>query len=228
MPATLIVAASALLSFTAAAPVQGGMGSGSLKARQAPSCNIGIQASVNAPYASSCWDTLGIMPYLTNWKAATPTCTDAESSAGQTLGCCGASEPWSTCFLRLATKQSNAYDCTQLAPTACSFPARLDPALDPTIASQVNYVVLNIMMINNFFAGYYTGQLLPIYSSGLQALIIILALQKALPGVGASLKSSQMDLDVGVNTQNLMAALTLGLPFAKVHSPRSHSNHLPN
>lgn len=164
MPATLIIVASALLSFTAAAPVQESIRSGSLEARQAPNCNIGIQANDAAAYDSSCWDTLGIMPYLTNWKATTPTCTDAESSAGQTLSCCVASEPWSTCFLRLATKQSNAYDCTQLAQTTCSFPATLDPALDPTIASQVNYVVLNIMMINNFFAGYYKGQLFPKYS----------------------------------------------------------------
>lgn len=161
MQATLIIAASALVSFTAAAPVQGGLRSGSLEARQAPNCNIGIQANDATAYDSSCWDTLGIMPYLTNWKATTPTCTDAESSAGQTLGCCVASEPWSTCFLRLAARQSNAYDCTQLASTTCSFPATLYPALDPTIASQVNYIVLNIMMINNFFAGYYKGQLFP-------------------------------------------------------------------
>ena len=158
MSPSLIVAALALLPLAAAAPVQGGIHSESLEARQAPSCNIGTRID-NAAYDSLCWNTLNIMPYLTNWKTATPTCTDADNSAGNTVGCCVASEPWSTCFLRLATRKANAYDCTQIGTTSCSFPASLDPALDPTIASQVNYIVLNIMMINNFLAGYYQGQL---------------------------------------------------------------------
>ena len=159
MPSSLIVAASALLSLAAAAPVQDDVRSRPLEPRTAPSCNIGTQVGATAPYNSSCWDALNIMPYLTNWKSTTPTCTDAENSAGQTLSCCVASEPWSTCFLRLATRQSNAYDCTQISPTACPFPVTLDAALDPTIASQVNYIVLNIMMINVFFSSYFYGQL---------------------------------------------------------------------
>lgn len=167
MASSLIVAVSAILSFAAAAPVQDVTHSRSLEARQAPSCSTGTQVGNLAAYDSSCWDTLDIMPYLTNWKATTPTCTDAEDSSAQTLSCCGASEPWSTCFLRLATKQVNAYDCSQLTPTKsgpiCSLGMNggrafaLDPGLDPTIASQVNYVVLNIITINNFFATYYVG-----------------------------------------------------------------------
>ena len=170
MKSSMIVAASALLPLAAAAPVQIGIHSRSLEARQAPSCNIGTQVDDFAAYDSSCWNALDIMPYLTKWHATTPICTDAENSAGQTLSCCGASEPWSTCFLRLSTKQVNAYDCTQLVSTAsgptCSLGDNggraftLDTGLDPSIASQVNYVVLNIIMINNFFATYYTGQLL--------------------------------------------------------------------
>ena len=158
MASSLIVATLALLPFAAAAPVQGGVHSESLEARQAPNCNIGTAIN-NAAYDSSCWNTLNIMPYLTNWKTTTPTCTDADNSAGNTEGCCVASEPWSTCFLRLATRKVNTYDCTQIATASCSFPASLDPALDPTIASQVNYIVLSIMMINNFFNSYYNGQL---------------------------------------------------------------------
>ncbi len=171
MASSLIVIASVLFYLAAAAPLQDRILSRSLEARQAPSCNIGTQVSNLTDYDSSCWNTLNIMTYLKNWKATTPTCTAAENSAGQTLSCCGASEPWSTCFLRLATKQLNAYDCTQIAPAksgpACSLggagkgrASMLDPGLDPTIASQVNYVTLNIIIINNFFAVYYTGQLL--------------------------------------------------------------------
>lgn len=170
--ASPLIAAWALLSFAAAAPVQDGSHSGSLEARQAPSCNIGTQVGNSAVYDSSCWNTLNIVPYLTNWKATTPTCTDAENSSGQTLDCCVASEPWSTCFLRLATRQANAYDCTLLTPTGsgpiCSLGTNpnggrtfaLDGGLDPTIASQVNYVVLNLILINNFFVSYYASQLL--------------------------------------------------------------------
>ena len=158
MSSSLIVAALALLPFAAAAPVQGGIRSKSLEARQAPNCNIGTETNSDA-YASLCWNALNIAPYLTNWKTATPTCTDAENSAGETLGCCIASEPWSTCFLRLATRKANTYDCTQIGTASCSFPASLDPALDPTIASQVNYIVLSIMMVNNFLASYSKGQL---------------------------------------------------------------------
>ena len=157
MASSLIVAASALLSLAAAAPIEHGIHYRSLEARQAPSCSIGTQVDNSTAYDSSCWNTLNIAPYLTNWKATTPTCTDAENSAGQTLSCCGVSEPWSTCFLRLATRELNGHDCSQITSTACSFPTKLDPALDPTIASQVNYVVLNIIMINNFFTSYYEG-----------------------------------------------------------------------
>ena len=164
MASSLIVAALALLPIAAAAPFRGGVHSEFLKARQAPNCNIGTGIN-NTAYDSSCWNALDIMPYLTNWKTATPTCTDADNSAGNTAGCCVASEPWSTCFLRLATRKANAYDCTQVGTTSCSFPASLDPTLDPTIASQVNYIVLNIMMINNFFASYYQGQLRSTYST---------------------------------------------------------------
>ena len=158
MPSSLIVAASTLLSLAAAAPVQDGLRSGPLGARQAPNCNIGTQIGI-AMYDSSCWDALNIMSYLTSWKSSTPTCTQAQGSAWQILDCCMASEPWSTCFLRLATRQSNIYDCTGVNLETCSFPELLDPALDPNIASQVNYVVLNIMIINSFFQSYYTGQL---------------------------------------------------------------------
>ena len=156
---SLTVAVSASLSLAAAVPVHDGIRSGLLEARQAPDCNIGTQINNLEIYDSSCWNALNIMPYLTNWKATTPACTDADRSAGQTSSCCVASEPWSTCFLRLATKNVGAYDCTQLLTNSCVFPIDLDPALDPTIASQVNYIVLNIAMINRFFAGYRTGQL---------------------------------------------------------------------
>ncbi|KAF6232043.1 hypothetical protein HO173_009880 [Letharia columbiana] len=220
MASSLIVAASAILSLAAAAPVQGGIHSGSLKARQAPSCNVGTQVDNLAAYDSSCWNTLDIMPYLTNWKATTPTCTDAENSAGQTLSCCGASEPWSTCFLRLATKQLNTYDCTQLDPAesvgTCSLESdggrafALDTGLDPTIASQVNYVVLNIIMINNFFGMYYTALQTVTSNPG-----------QTLNSLASNSASTELNLmNVGLDLQNVMAALTLGLAFPEVATPQ--------
>lgn len=161
MASLLIVATSLFMSLAAAAPVQDVIHSGPLKPRQAPNCNIGTQVDDLTAYDASCWNSLDIMPYLTNWKTTTPTCS---ATAGSILSCCSASEPWSTCFLRLATKQLNVYDSTQLEPTESGSLGTsggrmfaLDSGLDPTIASQVNYVVLNIVVINNFFAMYYAG-----------------------------------------------------------------------
>ena len=135
--------ASALLSFAAAAPFPDSVHPGSLETRQAPSCNIGTQANNADLYDASCWNTLDIMSYLTNWKATTT---------------CGPSEPWSTCFLRLATKQTS-YDCTKLNPVSCPLSSNIElEGLDASIASQVNYVVLNIVTINTFFSAYYLGQ----------------------------------------------------------------------
>ena len=220
MSSSLTVAALALLPLAAAAPVQGGIRSEPLEARQAPNCNIGTGIN-NGAYDSSCWNTLNIMPYLTNWKTATPTCTDADNSAGTTLGCCIASEPWSTCFLRLATRKANAYDCTQVATTSCSFPASLDPALDPTIASQVNYIVLNIMMINNFLAGYYQGQLFSTCStcpSSADMDSVLANVMSDEEGILNSVLSNDNSnlANTKVNSQNVIAASTLGLAFPKV------------
>lgn len=156
--ASSFIAASTLLYFAAAAPLPDTFHPGLLEARQVPSCSIGTQVNNTAAYDSSCWNTLDIMSYLTNWKTTTPICTDAENTAGQTLSCCGTSEPWSTCFLRLATRQTT-YDCTQISTTTCPLLSTMElQGLDPSIASQVNYVVLNIVTINNFFTAYYMGQ----------------------------------------------------------------------
>ena len=141
MAFSFMFTASVLLSFAAAAPFSDSVHSGPLEARQAPSCNMGTQ--VNGIYDSSCWNALDIMSYLTKWKATTT---------------CGPSEPWSTCFLRLATKQ-NSYDCTQISTTMCPLLNSMElEGLDASIASQVNYVVLNIVTINTFFSAYYEGQ----------------------------------------------------------------------
>ena len=148
MAFSFMFTASALLSFAAAAPFPDSVYSASLEARQAPSCNIGTQVNNADLYDSSCWNDLGIMSYLTNWKATTT---------------CGPSEPWSTCFLRLATKQTS-YDCTQLYTQKCpSVSTMALEGLDASIASQVNYVVLNIVTINTFFSAYYVGQSLFTY-----------------------------------------------------------------
>ena len=143
MAFSFMFTASALLSFAAAAPFPDSVPSGSLEARQAPNCNIGTQVNNAGTYDSSCWNTLDIMSYLTNWKATTT---------------CGPSEPWSTCFLRLATQQ-NSYDCTQISTQKCPLLSSMQlEGLDASIASQVNYVALNIVTINTFFSAYYMGQ----------------------------------------------------------------------
>lgn len=189
MTSFLIAAFLTGWSFTVATPVHHARLASLVEPRQAINCNIGTNTDSNnfATYNSACWNQLNIMPYLTNWTANTPKCTATEDEQA----CCSISEPWSTCFLRLATGKEGAYDCTRIffpGSTTCPAPSQgalglqLSPYLSPDIASQANYVVLvslrlllrdhlqkfllihnlkNIVMINNFFTANYESEELP-------------------------------------------------------------------
>lgn len=130
------------------APIHNAQLADSLEPRQAPNCNIGTNTNTSnfAAYDTACWNQLDIMTYLTNWTANTPKCLATEDDHA----CCGTSEAWSTCFLRLATGKGGAYDCTKISlansqscPVASqgALGLELNPYLSPNIASQANYVV---------------------------------------------------------------------------------------
>ena len=71
----------------------------------------------------SCWDTLDMSDWMTNWNATTTTCTATES--GLATCQCQIDEPWATCFMRLtfATHRTASYACLDLTkPDDCTTP----------------------------------------------------------------------------------------------------------
>lgn len=119
---------------------QGGQGGQQGKAA-APTCS----GDSTIPYDQSCWDTLQLSAWLDNWNKTTPTCS---ASGGNGSECCGPannpSEPWTTCFLRLALGNSD-YDCSQINSQACGLDGfQLNPNYLPSQKAQVRYIVRNI------------------------------------------------------------------------------------
>lgn len=98
--------------------------------RQSVNCTD-LQASTD----SSCWQGLQLTNWLTNWNTTTPVCGPNEDDAD----CCQSTEPWTTCFLRLAR---NNGDCSQINIQTCSWNSLLQVSSD--IAPEVFYIIKNI------------------------------------------------------------------------------------
>lgn len=100
-----------------------------------------------------CWQLAGVPKYLTNqttgWIKTTPVCEDRTR-------CCGPSEVWSACFLRLATGQDQ--DCTVLGDGQCARTNQLDPNLGSSIRTQVKYIVLAIYGIHDYYTAWYSSK----------------------------------------------------------------------
>ena len=62
----------------------------------------------------SCWDTLEMEDWMTNWNTSTTICTATQSVL--TPCQCRIDEPWATCFMRLTYEGSRtaSYACTDL------------------------------------------------------------------------------------------------------------------
>lgn len=108
--------------------------------------------------SSSCWNTLQIDDYLTGWRKSIPDCA---VSGGAGSDCCFfATEPWSTCFLRLATGSAGS-DCSVLSQFSCNPKLQsvqdLNSSLSPAIKAQVYYVTAAIFKIHWLFTSYYHG-----------------------------------------------------------------------
>lgn len=209
-----------LWSFTVATPVHNAQLAKLLEPRQAPNCNIGTTTNTSnfAAYDSACWNQLDIMTYLTNWTANTPKCLATEDDHA----CCGTSETWSTCFLRLATGKGGAYDCTEISlansqscPVASqgALGLELNPYLSPNIASQANYVVFNIITINYFFTAYYTAFLDVLSNESSTLSSILNPVPLSTESSNKTLSTNLVLEDVTLSLQNVIAALTLGLAF---------------
>lgn len=114
--------------------------------------DIGLDQSCSSVdggiYDTRCWGILNVGVYLTDpvvgWNRTVPVCgiRGSDSDRNNTEKCCEASEPWSTCYLRLATLNPGL-DCTSLESPYCSIVPAHD--LAPIIAPQVHYVIKNIV-----------------------------------------------------------------------------------
>ena len=92
----------------------------------------------NAGIDPSCWDLLDLTNFVTNWNKTTPVCPP-----GPTTGkCCGTTEAWTTCFLRMNQPESGS-DCTTISSCAFSSSLRTIPN-DSRMTAQAHYVVFNI------------------------------------------------------------------------------------
>ena len=94
-------------------------------------------SDLSEPFDESCWETLDLPGYLHNWNQTVAICTKNETA------CCMPTEPWSTCFLRLAYGRPGS-DCSEINTQFCSYDSTLKNGLDPDTAPRVQYVVKNI------------------------------------------------------------------------------------
>ena len=99
-------------------------------------------------YDARCWNILNVEVYLNDpiigWNQTVPICGvrgDPEKWKSSST-CCDPTEPWSTCFLRLATLNPGL-DCTSLETPLCSFGSK--EIVARSIAPQVHYVLKNII-----------------------------------------------------------------------------------
>lgn len=111
-----------------------------------PKPDLDIRQVVNctdlkASFDSSCWNTLDLEGYLDDpdigWNRTTATCIGDEDDAT----CCLSTEPWTTCYLRLAHGFPGT-DCSEINAQDCSYDSSL--AVNPRIAPYVAYTTKTI------------------------------------------------------------------------------------
>ena len=133
----------------------------SVDTRQVVNCT-----DLKASFDSSCWETLNLEGYLndpeTGWNRTAAICAGDEDDAA----CCLPTEPWTTCYLRLAHGFPGT-DCSEINAQDCSYNPSL--AVDPRIAPYVAYTMKTI------YGTYSQRSLLkPLLTSGLQRSMISL------------------------------------------------------
>ena len=103
---------------------------------------------LKASFDSRCWQELGLSSYLmdpnTGWNHSIRICSQVQSAENNDgSDCCKVGEPWTTCYLRLA-HGTPGQDCSQINSQFCAYQSNLDPAMDPAVKPQVQYVMKNI------------------------------------------------------------------------------------
>ncbi|CAL8579582.1 hypothetical protein XPA_005319 [Xanthoria parietina] len=174
----------------------GGPAGASAAEKDAINENLLCSGDMSTPYNETCWNTLHVAEYILKWEQETPKCPPGNNTCIQTG--CASNEPWSSCFLRLATGTPD-YNCTQINIGHCTlegFPLKNPNSTDMPI---IRYAARNIFAINNFFVNWYAAMQFATSTAAL-----------AVPKIIATLDP---DREADTTLKNILLALTVGLPF---------------
>ena len=102
----------------------------SLQRRQGVNCT-----DPDAIASGSCWDTLHLADYLTDWNKNRPICKTTDGTLEDGAHCCAPNEVWSTCFIRLKLG-NHGYNCININQGTCP---NFD--VDGNTAPEVRYIL---------------------------------------------------------------------------------------
>ena len=120
-----------------------------LEKRQSFNCT-----HLSSAFNSACWQQLQLSNFLLGggewglgWNKSTRVCDPQSNDINNNDGanCCLPTEPWTTCFLRLA-QGGGSQDCSQINAQFCSMPSinALSSDLADNIRPEVQYIQKNI------------------------------------------------------------------------------------
>ena len=109
---------------------------------------------LSSAFNSACWQELQLSNFLlgggewgVGWNKSTRICDPQSSDVNNNDGanCCLHTEPWTSCFLRLA-QGGGTQDCSQINAQFCSMPPEnaLSDSLADSIRPEVQYIQKNI------------------------------------------------------------------------------------
>lgn len=106
--------------------------------------SINCNGTAATPFDPSCWETLDIGDWLKNWNQTVARCGPDDDGSQCCNPTTAPNEPWSKCFLRLATANAG-YDCTTIKINDCGLESvPLSKNVNASSMAQMRYVVWNI------------------------------------------------------------------------------------
>ncbi|KAL9018218.1 MAG: hypothetical protein Q9185_004491 [Variospora sp. 1 TL-2023] len=161
---------------------------------------------IRGRYQSSCWNTLGLTQWLSEWNTTTELCTTSKTNS-----CRAVDELWTDTFLRIAMDEPRGSSCVNL--NACPIRAVPDlkyirPDVSEVDRVRYQYVLYNIHVrrlsqaaaINSFFSDWYRGM----YNAAFEAQGEIMNIVQTI---------DPPNKNSGVLLHDILSALTAGLAF---------------
>ena len=105
---------------------------------------------LESAFNGACWQELQLSNFLLGggewgqgWNKSTRVCDAQSNDVNNNDGanCCLPTEPWTTCFLRLA-QGGGSQDCSQINAQFCSMPSQnaLSPSLADNVRPEIQYI----------------------------------------------------------------------------------------